>query len=167
MQFLSSKSLLYIRIICLLIVSFYLIKDPDALSMMGFVVLLGQAMQVPLIRLSPENPILGLTAVIVVSSAFSDLIPLLSENWSYFENLIPIRLSGYFILASYIYFVPTSIVSNSLVVTFVMFEIWGNFLIYNNLRDEKYYRMKKFVEENKEEIIAARDEQVRVVELEE
>lgn len=133
--------------------------------MAGFIVLLGQAMQVPLIRLSPENPILGMTSVILVSSALSDLIPLLSENWTYFENLIPIRLSGYFVLAAYIYFVPSSVVSNSLVVTFVLFEIWGNFLIYNNLRDEKFYRMKKFVEENKEEIIAAHDEQIRVVEF--
>ncbi|RCK55968.1 Protein ILM1 [Candida viswanathii] len=167
MQFLSSKTLLYIRIICLLTVAFYLVKDPDALSTAGFIVLLGQAMQVPLVRLGPENPILGMTAVVVVSTALGDLIPLLSENWSYFENLVPIRLSAYFILASYIYFVPGSVVSNSLVVTFVLFEIWGNFLIYNNLRDEKYYRMKKYVEENKEEIIAAHDEQVRVVELDE
>ncbi|KAL6453712.1 ILM1 Protein ILM1 [Candida maltosa Xu316] len=167
MQFLSAKTLLYIRVICLLAISFFLIKDPDALSMAGFIVLLGQAMQVPLVRLTPTNPILGMTSILLVSSAVGDLIPLLSENWSYFENLLPIRLSAYFILAAYIYFVPTSVVSNSMVITFVMFEIWSNFLIYNNLRDEKYYRMKKFVEENSESIRAAHDEQVRVVELDE
>lgn len=167
MQFLSAKILLYIRVLALVVVSFFLIKDPDALSMAGFIVLLGQAMQVPLIRLTPTNPLLGMTSVVFVTLALSDLIPLLAENWSYFENLVPIRLLGYFCLAAYIYFVPTSIVSNSLVITYVLFEIWGNFLIYNNLRDEKYYRMKKFVEENSEAIRTAHDEQVRVIELDE
>ena len=65
--------------------------------MTGFIVLLGQAMQVPLIRLTPTNPFRN--GFHCISLALSDLIPLLAENWSYFENLVPIRLLGYFCLA--------------------------------------------------------------------
>lgn len=143
---------------------FYLITDPESLSTAGFVILMGQAMQVPLLHLTPSSPLLGLAAITFTSLAISDVVPLIAENLAYFESLVPIRLGCYFILAAYIYLVPTSMVSNSLVITFAFLEIWFNFLIFNNLRDEKYYRMKKFVEENAEAMQRAHDEQIRVVE---
>ena len=167
MQFLSANSLLYIRVVFLLTIVFYLITDPEGLCTAGFVVLMGQAMQVPLVQLSKSNPMLGITAMTFTSLAIGDVIPLLAQNFAYFESLVPIRLAGYFILAGYIYFVPTSMVSNSLVITFAFLEVWFNFLIFNNLRDEKYYRMKKFVEENAEAMQRAHDEQVRVIEEDE
>ncbi|EGW34922.1 uncharacterized protein SPAPADRAFT_131630 [Spathaspora passalidarum NRRL Y-27907] len=165
MQFLTAKTILYARVIFLLAIAFYLVKDPEFLSTSGFVVLLGQAMQVPILHLDKTSPVLGIASIAFGSLAVGDVIPLLAENTVYFESVVPIRVAGYFILAGYVYIVPTSIFSNSLVVTFAFFEIWLNFLIYNNLRDEKYYNMKSFVEENAEAIQRAQGEQVRVVEL--
>ncbi|KAI3403878.1 hypothetical protein KGF56_003308 [Candida oxycetoniae] len=139
-------------------------REPEELSTAGFVVLMGQAMQVPVLRLSSSNPLLSFVSIFFATTALSDLVPLLAENWKHFEILVPFRLFVYFALAAYIYFVPTSLLSNSLTITYLMFEIWCNFLIYNNLRDEKYYRMKKFVEENADAIKQAQGEQVRVIE---
>ncbi|KAI5955791.1 hypothetical protein KGF54_001293 [Candida jiufengensis] len=164
MQFLTGKSLLYIRILVLLIIAYYLVKDPDALSSAGFVILLGQAMQVPILKLNPNNQLIGLLSIFIVTTSLTDLIPLIAENWSFFETLVPTRLTFYFIITAYIYFVPFSIISNSLIITYTMFEIWINFLIYNNLRDEKFYRMKKYVEENVDALKQAQDEQIRIIE---
>ncbi|KAI5961762.1 hypothetical protein CANMA_003739 [Candida margitis] len=164
MQFLSSKSLLYIRIVSHFVLAYYLVQDPEGLVSAGFVILMGQAMQAPILHLSPSSPVLGMLAIFVSAQAISDLVPLLAENWNHFETLVPVRLFCYFLITAYIYFVPTSKVSNSLVATYAMLEVWTNFLIYNNLRDEKFYRMKKFVEENADAIRKAQDDQVRVIE---
>ena len=164
MQFLNSKSLLYIRIIVHFVLAYYLVENPEGLASAGFVILLGQAMQVPILHLSSNSPVLGLLAVVVSTLAISDLIPLLAENWNHFESLVPVRLFFYFIVTTYVYFVPNSKISNSLVATYSMFEIWANFLTYNNLRDEKFYRIKKFVEENADAIKKAQDDKVIVIE---
>ncbi|KAK6202604.1 increased loss of mitochondrial DNA protein 1 [Scheffersomyces amazonensis] len=164
MQFLTAKSLLYGRVIFLLTISFYLVKDPEFLSTIGFVVILGQAMELPFVRLDSNNPLLGLLAITFGSLALSDVVPLIANNLDYFESLVPIRLSIAFGIASYTYFFKDSIISNGLIFTFSFFEIWINFLIYNNLRDEKYYRVKKYIEENADAIRQAQDDQVIVVE---
>ncbi|EDK43391.1 hypothetical protein PVL30_001539 [Lodderomyces elongisporus] len=164
MQFLTAKSLLYIRVVTLLVVSYYMLKDPEGLSTAGFVLLMGQAVQVPILRLAPSNPLLSIVSIFFATTALSDLIPLLAENWNHFETLVPVRLFAYFLIVAFTYFVPESAISNSLVVTYSMFEIWCNFLIYNNLRDEKFYRMKKFVEENADAIKQAQDEKITVIE---
>lgn len=122
-------------------------------------------MEVPIVVAKPENPLLGALSVIFGSLALSDLIPLMANNLEYFETIVPSRLAVYFILAAYGYLVKESILSNNWIFTYSFIEIWFNFLIYNNLKDEKYYRMKKFIEENGEAIQKAHDEQVRVVEL--
>lgn len=164
MQFFSSKSLLYIRIIAHFVLAYYLVQNPEGLASAGFVILMGQAMQVPILHLSSSSPVLGMLAVLVSTQAISDLVPLLAENWNHFETLVPVRLFFYFLITAYVYFVPTSKISNSLVATYSMFEVWANFLIYNNLRDEKYHRMKKFVEENADAIKKAQDDRVIVIE---
>ncbi|ODV77363.1 uncharacterized protein CANTADRAFT_27218 [Suhomyces tanzawaensis NRRL Y-17324] len=166
MQFLSAKTLLYARVVFIIIIAYYLVKDPEALSTAGFVVLLGQAMQVPLIRLQPTDTLTGFCAVIMAGFSIGDLIPLLANNVEYFDTLVPVRLAAYFGLAAYCYFVNDSPVSNSLIFTFSFFEIWFNFLIYNNLKDEKYYRVKKYIEEHSDEIRDAYDEEIRIVEVE-
>ncbi|CUM66253.1 uncharacterized protein PRCAT00003913001 [Priceomyces carsonii] len=152
MQFLTAKSLLYVRVILLLVISFLLVKDPESLSTYGFILLLGKAMQVKLTILDPSNPLIGVLVTIIGTSAISDLIPLLADNIDYFETVVPTRLTGFFLLASFSYLAESQYFSTSLVFTYAFFEIWINFLIFNNLRDEKYYRLKKFVEENAEEI---------------
>ncbi|KAI5966250.1 uncharacterized protein KGF55_000559 [Candida pseudojiufengensis] len=164
MQFLTGKSLLYVRVIMLLVIPYYLIKYPETISSAGFVVLLGQAMQVPILKLNPTNPLIGFLSIFMITTSITDLIPLIAENWPFFETVVPTRLFFYFLATAYIYFVPTSIISNSLIITYTMFEIWINFLIYNNLRDEKFYRMKKFVEENVDALKQAQDERVKIIE---
>jgi membrane-bound acyltransferase YfiQ involved in biofilm formation len=163
MQFLTAKTLIYARITILTAVSYFFVKDPTFITSSGFVMLLGQAMQVQFAKVDPTNPLLGFVGVILFTFALCDLIPILAENLDYFDSLVPTRLAFYFALCAYTYFAKQSIVSNSLVFTYSFLEIWLNFLIYNNLRDEKYYRMKKFIEEHSDEIRAAQDEQVTII----
>lgn len=167
MQFLTAKTLIYARIAILTTVSYVFVKDPTIITSSGFVMLLGQAMEVQFAKVDPSNPLLGFVALILFALALCDLVPIMAENLDHFDSLVPSRLAFYFCLCAYTYFAKLSIVSNSLVFTYSFLEIWLNFLIYNNLRDEKYYRMKKFIEEHGDEIRAAQDEQVRIIEVEE
>lgn len=147
MQFLSAKLMVYVRVLYLLIIVYYLLMAPEELGTIGIVVLLGQAMKVPLVFLTKENPLVGILAFMFSMLALADLVPLLLENLAYFETIIPIRTAIYFAVAAYCYLAELPL-ANSLVFTYVFFEVWINFITYNNLRDEKYYRFKKFVEEN-------------------
>lgn len=167
MQFLSFTSMTYIRIVFLVTIAYFLVKDPSYITHSNFAILLGLAMQVNFASIDPKNPLLSLLAVVFASLALGDLIPLLAENLNFFETMVPTRLILYFFLAAYSYFAKTSVFSNNLIFTYAFFEIWFNFLIYNNLRDEKYYRVKKFVEENGDKIRDIQNEQVRIVELDE
>ncbi|CAK9438622.1 uncharacterized protein LODBEIA_P28460 [Lodderomyces beijingensis] len=164
MQFLTAKSLLYIRILLHIAVSYFLIHNPENVSTAGFVILLAQAVQVPILHLTQANPLISFISIFLGITALADLVPLMAENWTHFETLVPVRLFAFFLLVAYSYFVPTSVLSNSLTVTYAMFEIWCNFLIYNNLRDEKFYRMKKYVEDHAGEIRQAQDERIHVIE---
>ncbi|ODV67677.1 hypothetical protein HYPBUDRAFT_108344 [Hyphopichia burtonii NRRL Y-1933] len=166
MQFLSARSLLYIRVLLLLVISFLLITDPQSLTDANFTILLAQAMELPFAQVSDTNPLLGILSIVFGVQAISDLIPLLAENIEYFETITPTRLIFFFGLGAYTYLSSNSIIANSLVFVYAFFEIWFNFLIFNNLRDEKYYRLKKFVEEHADEIQQEAGDQVRVVEVE-
>ncbi|CAN3359155.1 hypothetical protein DICA3_D15632 [Diutina catenulata] len=161
MQFLTAKAVLYIRVLYLLAITYTLGFDPEYLGTIGIVVLLGQAMRVPLVFLEKANPLNGVLAFAFAMLALADLVPLLSENLAYFETIVPIRTFVFFAVGAYCYLVE-SVISNSLVFTYVFFEIWLNFLIYNNLRDEKYYRFKKFMEENPNAFEEAAGERVTV-----
>lgn len=166
MQFLTAKTILYLRVIFLITISYLLVQSPELVGNNGFALLMGQAMQVKYVKLEAENPLLGICSFLFFTLAISDIIPLLAENIDYFETVVPTRLTFYFGLAAFSYFAKTSIFSNNLVFVYSFFEIWVNFLIFNNLKDEKYYRIKKFAEENAEEIKRVSDQQVRIVELE-
>lgn len=152
MQFLTAKSVLYIRLVILLFITYTLSFNPASISSIGYVILLGQAMDLKLILLQENNPLIGVLVILFTYMIISDLIPLLSENLDYFNSIIPIRTMLFFIIGAYSYLIKSSVLSNNLIFTYAFLEIWLNFLIYNNLRDEKYYRMKKFVEENADEI---------------
>lgn len=164
MQFLSARTLLYIRVLFLATVAFFSIKNPKILLESGFAILLGQAMQLPIVIVDNTNPLIGITAVAFGTLAISDLIPLLADNIEYFETIVPTRLFMYFALAAFSYVTKSPFFSNNIIFVYSFFEVWFNFLIYNNLRDEKYYRIKKFIEENGDKLNT--DEQVRVVEVE-
>lgn len=61
----------------------------------------------------------------------------------YFENLVPLRLALFFLLTGFCYYSDNELVSNNLVCTYGFVEVWFNFVIFNNLRDEKVQRYKK------------------------
>lgn len=160
MQFLTANIVLYIRIAFLLWLSFMLLKNPLALTNANFSILLGQAMRLPTIQVTTTNPLFGLIAVFLSSYALSDLVPLLSENIPYFENLVPVRLMFNFVLGAFCISSNYGLVANNLVFTFAFLEIWLNFLIYNNLKTEKYTRVKTYLEEHGDELRKTADAQV-------
>lgn len=162
MQFLTARSLLYVRVLCLAVLAFLIVTDPSALVGASFNILLGQAMELPIAQVSAENPLCGILGVVFGTLALADLIPLLAENLDYFDTMVPVRLMLFFALGAYTYFSSNPIVANNLVFVYAFFEIWCNFLIYNNLRDEKYYRLKRYVEDHADEIKQHEDAQIRV-----
>lgn len=152
MQFLTAATILYARVGLLVYLSFILLKSPSTIVNANFTLMLGQAMHLATVHASDKNPLFGLLALFIGSNAISDLIPLLAENIAYFETVVPTRLACYFLLGSFCLVSDYGLIANNLVFTYSFVEIWLNFLIYNNLRDEKYYRAKKFLEEHGEEL---------------
>lgn len=164
MQFLTASTILYVRVILLLCLAFMLVKNPAAIVKANFTLILGQAMHLPTVHASDTNPLFGILSIFIASSAISDLIPCLAENIAYFETLVPTRLTFFFLLGSFCLISEFGIIANNLVFTYSFIEIWLNFLIYNNLRDEKYYRAKKFLEEHGDELREEEGERVVPVE---
>ncbi|SGZ48999.1 CIC11C00000002271 [Sungouiella intermedia] len=152
MQFLTSKTLLYARVAFLLWLAFYLLKNPVAITSVNFSILLGQAMRLPIVDVSPNNPLFGVLSLFISMFAISDLIPAIADNIAYFETLIPSRLFAFFALGGFCMISDYSLIANNLVFTYSFLEIWIHFLIFNNLRDEKYYRAKHYLEEHGEEL---------------
>lgn len=164
MQIFSATTLLYARVVLLLVIAFILATDPLGLVSANFMIMLGQAMELPIALVSKENPMLGITSMVFGSLALSDLIPLLADNLLYFESIVPVRLTLSFALGAYTYISDYEVIANNLVFVYAFFEIWFNFLVFNNLRDEKYYRLKKYAEEHAEEIKEQEGVEVRVAE---
>lgn len=160
MQFLTAKTVIYIRVAVLTWISFLLLKNPKAVTMANFTILLGEAMQLPVVQVTDTNPLFGVLAIFITSSAIADLIPAVAENIAYFETLVPTRLLFHFFLGAFCLISDYGLIANNLVFLYAFFEIWLNFLIYNNLRDEKYYRAKKYLEEHGDELIEQDNAQV-------
>lgn len=152
MQFLSAKTVIYIRVLVHVVIAFLLLKNPASVIMPNFTLLLGEAMRLPIIQVTETNPLFGVLALFVLLSALSDVIPALAENIQYFETLVPTRLVVFFVLGAFCTVSESALVANNVVFTYAFLEIWLNFLIYTNLRDEKYYRAKKYLEEHGEEL---------------
>lgn len=167
MQFLTATTVSYLRVLFLLTISFYLATDPAVITSSSFVILLGLAMRVSFASIDPKNPLLSVCSVIFATLAISDVVPLMAENLDYFETMVPARLLFFFGLGVWCFAVKGSILSNNLIFTYSFFEMWFNFLIFNNLKDEKHTKLTKFVQENSEQIRKLHDEQIRVVEIEE
>lgn len=148
MQFLSARTMLYLRVCFLSAITFYCLKDPSELINSGFVRLLGQAMQLPTIQIDDINdPIFGLVALAFGSLTLAEIVPLFSDNVEYFESIVPARLFVYFLLCSYSYGGQSDFICNNVVFVYSFFEIWFNFLIFSNLRDERYHRVKALLKE--------------------
>ncbi|CAK7905726.1 hypothetical protein CAAN1_14S03906 [[Candida] anglica] len=148
MQFLTARTLLYFRVCFLATITYFCLKDPSLIVSSGFVILLGQAMELPTVMVDTSNPIWGLLALAFGSLTIADLVPLFADNIEYFESVVPARLTVYFILGAYSFAGNSEFLCNNLVFVFAFFEIWFNFLIFNNLRDERYKRVKKLLEES-------------------
>lgn len=164
MQFLTAKTLLYVRSAFLLWLAFYLLKNPKAICTSSFSVLMGEAMRLPLVQVTDKNPLFGLLSLFISLSALSDLIPTVAENIAYFESMVPARLFGFFVLGGFTLISEYGMIANNLVFTYAFLEIWINFLIYNNLRDEKYYRAKEYLKEHGDELLHQDGEQVVPIE---
>lgn len=164
MQFLTAATVLYARVGILFYLSFILLKNPGSIVNANFTLLLGQAMRLATVQVSDKNPLFGLLALFIGTNAISDLIPIIAENIAYFETVVPTRLAFFFLLGSFCLMSDYGIIANNLIFTYAFVEIWLNFLIYNNLRDEKYYRARKFLEEHGDELRREEGEQVVPIE---
>lgn len=131
---------------------FLLLKRPTTIINAKFTMLLGEAMNLPTVQVTETNPLFGILAVFISMLVIADLIPTLADNVTYFETLVPARLLMFFCLGTFCMLSEYSMVANNLVFTYSFLEIWLNFLIYNNLRDEKYYRAKEYLEKHGSEL---------------
>lgn len=163
MQFLTSRAVIYIRVILLLTAAFWVATDAKTLFHSNFVLLLGEAMRLPIIPVDPKSPANGMIALVLGLNALTDLVPCMADNVEFFDTLIPTRLFGFFMLTAYVYLVEDRIISNNVTFVYAFLEVWINFLIFNNLRDEKYNRLKDYLKEHGEDLMREAGEQVRVV----
>ena len=138
MAILSSFNLLFIRISFLLTLAFYCLKDVNIILNNSYFDVLTQAMNLPAIQMSRFSGQLGFFSVLFVLLAINDLIPLLEDNRQYFFSIIPVRLTGFFILTTVSYWGQDYYyLHNNVVFIYSFVEVWLNFLIYTSIREER------------------------------
>ena len=161
MQFFTSKTILYARVVFFFFLFYFAAVNPGYLLGSHFLLLLGQAMELPMIlpviETDGDSVFYGIISLLFGLQAVGDLIPLLAENVDYFETIVPTRLTIFFFLAAYAYISKSLTFGNNAVFVYSFFEVWFNFLIFNNLRDEKFYRLKHFVEKHGDQIQPSAD----------
>ena len=89
---LSSINILYLRIVFLLTIAFYCFKDINVLIDNTYVLILSQAMNLPVLTMSKYNGQLGLFAFLFASLALTDVVPILENNQKYLNSIVPFRL---------------------------------------------------------------------------
>ena len=95
-------------------------------------------MNLPAIQMSRFSGQLGFFSVLFVLLAINDLIPLLEDNRQYFFSIIPVRLTGFFILTTVSYWGQDYYyLHNNVVFIYSFVEVWLNFLIYTSIREER------------------------------
>jgi len=111
-------------------------------------------MDLPQLTMSQYSAQLGLFGVLFGMLAFTDLIPLLEDNKTYFYSIVPIRLLAYFVIATLSYTWKSNLfLHNNVIFIYCFSEIWINFVIYNSLREEKevFFRSeekKRYIDES-------------------
>ncbi|KAA8909705.1 hypothetical protein TRICI_004414 [Trichomonascus ciferrii] len=83
----SSKTLILARSAVLLSLGFFLIKDPALVTTNRYVLVMAQAMEMPLVILQAENPLIGLSAILLSLLALADIPPLFSHNYIEFLDI--------------------------------------------------------------------------------
>ncbi|KAH3679111.1 hypothetical protein WICPIJ_008719 [Wickerhamomyces pijperi] len=160
----SSTTAIYLRSCFLLTIAYYLIKDSTTLTEQTLIVILHQALNLKHLSLTLEfDEFLPLISLLFISLSITDLVQLSFKNHSFFESVVPVRLSLFFIIAGLSYFLKSDgfLFGNDCIFVYCLLEIWFNFLIYNLLRQEKFERNKKFeakLEDKLLEIQQAADE---------
>lgn len=138
MAILSSFNLLFLRISFLLTLAFYCLKDVNIILNNSYFDILTQAMGLPAVQMSRFSGQLGLFSVLFALLAVNDLIPLLENNKQYFFSMVPIRLTGFFILTTLSYWGQDYYyLHNNAVFIYCFIEVWINFLIYTSIREER------------------------------
>lgn len=87
MPAISSKTLILTRSAVLLSLAFFLLKDPALVTTNRYVLVMAQAMEMPLIILQPENPLIGLCGILLSLLALADIPPLFSHNYIEFLDI--------------------------------------------------------------------------------
>ena len=95
MQFFTSKTILYARVVFLFTICYFAAVNPGYLLGSHFLLLLGQAMELPMIlpviETDGDSVFYGIISLLFGLQAVGDLIPLLAENVDYFETIVPTR----------------------------------------------------------------------------
>lgn len=142
MAILSSVNVIFFRISFLFFLAFLCLKNVRLILDHSFVLLLTQAMNLPILTLSPHSGQLGLFSLLFAFQGINDLIPLIERNIVYFESLVPFRLMLFFmiVMCSYV-FENNLYLHNNCVFIYACSEIWINLLIFTALREEKLQRL--------------------------
>lgn len=173
MTVLTSVNVLYFRVAYLFTLAFFCFKNVNSILDNSYFLVFTQAMALPQLTMSQHSAQLGLFGVLFGMLAITDLIPLLEDNRLYFYSIVPIRLLGYFIIATLSYVMRSNYyLHNNVIFIYSFSEIWINFAIYNSLREEKEIRYRteekrRYNDEEIEEIDALNNGVTATLEYEE
>ncbi|CAB4255613.1 similar to Saccharomyces cerevisiae YJR118C ILM1 Protein of unknown function [Maudiozyma barnettii] len=154
MTVLTSVNVLYFRVAYLCSLGFFCFKNVNSILDNSYFLVFTQAMDLPQLTMSQYSAQLGLFGVLFGMLAFTDLIPLLEDNKTYFYSIVPIRLLAYFVIATLSYTWKSNLfLHNNVIFIYCFSEIWINFVIYNSLREEKevFFRSeekKRYIDES-------------------
>lgn len=140
------NTLVFARIAFLLSLAFFILKDITLILDHHFTLIFTQALDLPALKMSPYSAQLGFVAVLLAFTALSDLVPLMEQNHSFFEGMVPARTLVYFLLVGYAYISDNIFFNNNLVFMYLFTEALLNMSIFSALREEKNERVKKQIQ---------------------
>lgn len=140
----SSVNGLFFRVAFLFTISFFCFKDVNSILQNSYVLVLGQAMNLPSLTMSQYNAQLGLFGILFLFLSVGDLIPLLESNKKYFNSIVPFRLFIFFILTALSYLWESNLyLHNNAVFIYSFIEVWINFIVFGALREERNEEFKR------------------------
>lgn len=149
MVIVSSKTLVLCRVCALWAVALFLFKNPTVVYANFFVVVLGQAMDMPMVHAGSGDHFAGLVAVLIALLGLEDFVVLFTEDpGEHWRGSVPLRLMGYFglTMASYLGYKP---LRSSVTFTYLFLEMVLNFLLYVVLREELNETTRRFIRQER------------------
>lgn len=140
MALVTSKRLLWARLVLLSVIGYKLLVDPESVLQFNGVLVLSSAMGLPILMYNEKSQVYGLVGVLFIGMVVSDVGPLLETNVKYFETTVLLRLIYSLLLCVYCYMSDYLPVCNSAVFSYAFIETWFGILQYNCLREEHYKR---------------------------